>query len=318
MRAIPGHGLLHHVDRRFEIRSNIVRNLVYSNVFKSSIFTSSIFWAVAAALLGGPTDATAADLALKMPVKAPVAAVAEPIYSWTGWYGGLSGGYGSGHSDPGAVITPGSFPLPAGFELDPLVPQPRSIADPDVKGWLFGGQLGYNFQVDRAVFGVESDISWANIGGSRDGAPFSLRIDNDGDGGRIDAAGRVATKLDWFGTVRGRFGYALDRFMPYVTGGLAYGDIKTTVSATGSQFDTGVTPARLIATSNIAASTSSVHVGYALGAGLDWAVTERWMLRAEYMYLNFGRGSAFGIAPITASDSGMNVNLVRGALNYRF
>lgn len=290
-----------------------MRNLVHSSVFTSSLFT----WAVLAALLCGPMDATAADLALQMPVKAPVAAVAAPIYSWTGWYGGLSGGYGWGHSDPGAVITPASFPLPPGFALEPPVPPPGSIADPDVKGWLFGGQLGYNFQFERAVFGVEADISWANIGGSRNGAPFSFLINNP-DHERIDAAGRVATKLDWFGTVRGRFGYAFDRFMPYVTGGLAYGDIKTTVSATASQFDTGVTPATLVATNNFAASTSSVHVGYALGAGVDWAVTERWVLRAEYMYLNFGRGSAFGIAPITASDSGMNVNLVRGALNYRF
>jgi outer membrane immunogenic protein len=258
----------------------------------------------------------AADLPAPMPVMAPVPAPVR-VFSWTGWYGGLSGGYGWGHSDPGAVITPASFPLPPGFVLDPPVPPPGSIADPDVKGWLFGAQLGYNFQFDRAVFGVEADISWANIGGSRNGAPFSLLI-NTPDDGRIDAAGRVATRLDWFGTVRGRFGYAFDRVMPYVTGGLAYGDIKTTVSATASQFDTGVTPATLVATNNFAASANSVHVGYALGAGVDWAVTERWVLRAEYMYLNFGRGSAFGIAPITAFDSGMNVNLVRGALNYRF
>jgi outer membrane immunogenic protein len=260
--------------------------------------------------------ALAADLPAPMPVKAPVPAPV-PVFSWTGWYGGLSGGYGWGHSDPGAVITPASFPLPPGFVLDPPAPPPSSIADPDVKGWLFGAQLGYNFQFDRAVFGVEADISWANIGGSRNGAPFSLLINNPDDG-RIDAAGRVATRLDWFGTVRGRFGYAFDRLMPYVTGGLAYGDIKTTVSATASQFDTGVAPAKLLATNDFAASANSVHVGYALGAGVDWAVTERWVLRAEYMYLNFGRGSAFGIAPITASDSGMNVNLVRGALNYRF
>lgn len=258
----------------------------------------------------------AADLPAPMPVKAPVPAPA-PVFSWTGWYGGLSGGYGWGHSDPGAVITPASFPLPPGFVLDPPVPPPGSIADPDVKGWLFGAQLGYNFQFDRAVFGVEADISWANIGGSRNGAPFSLLI-NTPDDGRIDVAGRVATRLDWFGTVRGRFGYAFDRVMPYVTGGLAYGDIKTTVSATASQFDTGAAPATLLATNSFAASANSVHVGYALGAGVDWAVTERWVLRAEYMYLNFGRGSAFGIAPITAFDSGMNVNLVRGALNYRF
>jgi outer membrane immunogenic protein len=300
------------VDRRFEIRSNIVRKLVYS-----SVFTSSIFWAVAAALLGGPMDATAADLALKMPVKAPVATVAAPIYSWTGWYGGIHGGYGWGDSRPGAAIDPGTVPLPPLWSINGPVPGAIAIADPRTKGGLFGAQLGYNYQFDRTVIGVETDISWSAIKGSTSAAPFSLSVTS-GDDGRFDGTGRLDTKLDWFGTLRGRLGYSLDHVLPYITAGLAYGDIKTGLAVNGSTFDTGVSPARLVASTGGSGFTSSVHTGYALGAGTDWAVTDQWMLRAEYMYLNFGGNGSLSMPLGSVSDSGMTVHLVRGALNYRF
>jgi outer membrane immunogenic protein len=302
------------VDRRFEIRSNIVRKLVYSSVFTSSLFT----WAVSAALLGGPMDATAADLALKMPVKAPVAAVAAPIYSWTGWYGGIHGGYGWGNSRPGAAIDPGTVALPPSWAINGPVPAAIAIADPQTKGGLFGAQLGYNYQLDRTVIGVETDISWSAIKGRSDSAPFSLALTSNGDDGRFDGTGRLETKLDWFGTLRGRLGYSLDHVLPYITAGLAYGDIKTGLAVNGSTFDTGVSPARLVASTGASASASSVHTGYALGAGTDWAVTDQWMLRAEYMYLNFGGNGSLSLPLGSVSDSGMTVHLVRGALNYRF
>src|SRR5260370_38132126 len=118
------------VERRFEIRSNIVRSLVYSNVFTSSLFT----WAVSAALLGGPMDATAADLALKMPVKAPAAAVAAPIYSWTGWYGGIHGGYGWGGSPPRGADGPWTAPPPPVWALNGPGAAPLPIARSQTNG----------------------------------------------------------------------------------------------------------------------------------------------------------------------------------------
>ena len=83
-------------------------------------------------------------------------------------------------------------------------------------GALFGGQLGYNWQTGPIVLGIETDADWTNIKGSTAGL-----------GGVCvaDGGGLCQTKQDWFGTTRGRIGYAFGRFMPYVTGGVAYGDI---------------------------------------------------------------------------------------------
>ena len=83
-------------------------------------------------------------------------------------------------------------------------------------GGLVGGTVGYNYQYDRAVFGVEGDIDWANINGGTTTAGCPLGCQ---------------TKDTWLSTVRGRLGYAAGRFMPFVTGGGAFGDIRASTPA---------------------------------------------------------------------------------------
>ena len=85
----------------------------------------------------------------------------------------------------------------------------------DVNGGLVGGTAGYNWQMGALVFGLEGDVDWTNIRGQRGLRRSALR----------DASN------NWLGTARGRVGYAMDRFMPYVTGGAAFGDIKTSSPA---------------------------------------------------------------------------------------
>ena len=111
-----------------------------------------------------------------------------PGYTWTGFYAGINGGYGWGSSDWN------------GF-----------LSDTDVSGGLVGLTAGYNWQTGALVFGLEGDIDWSNIRGSFASATCPIGCE---------------TKNNWLGTVRGRIGYAFDRVMPYVTGGLAVGDIK--------------------------------------------------------------------------------------------
>ena len=80
----------------------------------------------------------------------------------------------------------------------------------DTSGGLVGGTVGYNYQFGQAVFGVEGDIDWADINGTTNTVcPFGCK-----------------TSDHWLSTVRGRLGYAADRFMPFVTGGAAFGDIR--------------------------------------------------------------------------------------------
>ena len=122
-----------------------------------------------------------------MPAKAP--AYIAPIYNWTGFYVGINGGGGWGGSEFSAPFSTGSF---------------------DTSGGLVGGTIGYNWQMNQFVFGLEGDIDWSNIRGSAACAGTTCEARN-----------------DWLSTVRGRFGYAFDRFMPYVTGGAAFGNIKT-------------------------------------------------------------------------------------------
>src|SRR5262245_41348626 len=136
--------------------------------------------------------ANAADLPRReaMPVKAPI--YSAP-YNWTGFYLGINGGGAWGSSDFSGNFSNGS-------------------SDPD--GGLVGGTIGYNWQLGQTVFGLEGDADWSSVRGSSNC------------GGGLSCE----TRSDYLATVRGRLGYAIDRFMPYVTGGLALGNIKASVS----------------------------------------------------------------------------------------
>jgi len=146
------------------------------------------------------TGASAADLPRAMPpVKAP--AYVPAIYSWNGFYLGINGGGGFGHSDW------------------------SGIGDTHVSGGLVGVTAGYNWQSGQWVFGLEGDIDWSNIKGSFTNAACPTGCE---------------TKNTWLGTARGRIGYAFDRVLPYITGGAAFGNIKATQAGVGSVSDSNV------------------------------------------------------------------------------
>jgi len=201
-------------------------------------------------------SASAADIQRRqaIPVKAPM--YVAPPYNWTGFYVGINGGGGWGRSDFADPFATGSF---------------------KTSGALAGGTLGYNWQMGQAVFGVESDIDWSNIRGSAVCGAFTT----------------CETKNDWLGTVRGRFGYAFDRVMPYVTGGLAVGDIKSSVVGVGSTHDT--------------------KAGWTVGGGVEAAIAGPWTAKVEYLHVDLGRSDA-----ILGSTTKFNTNIVRAGLNYRF
>ncbi len=100
--------------------------------------------------------------------------------NWTGFYAGINGGGGWGGSEFSARFSTDFF---------------------DTSGGLVGGTIGYNWQMNQFVFGLEGDIDWSNIRGSAACVGTTCEARN-----------------DWLSTVRGRFGYAFDRFLPYVTG----------------------------------------------------------------------------------------------------
>jgi outer membrane immunogenic protein len=204
--------------------------------------------------------AAAADLPPR-PAPAPYykAPVVAPVYNWTGFYIGINGGGGFGRSN---------WDSTGGF---------------NTSGGLVGGTIGYNYQAGQAVFGLEGDIDWANINGTTNNVcPLGCK-----------------TSDDWLSTVRGRLGYAADRFMPFITGGAAFGDIKATTPG----FPGG----------------SATNAGWTVGAGLEFAVAQNWTIKAEYLYVDLGKfncGISCGAA--VTDNVSFTTNLVRAGVNYHF
>lgn len=223
--------------------------------------------AAAIAALGFANSADAAD----MPVKAPVykAPPAVALYNWTGFYLGANGGYGWG-------TTTGDI-LPTHF-----------LGNHDINGALFGGQIGFNYQFPASPFvlGVEADWDWADINGS-----ISATL------------GSESVKVENLGTVRGRIGYAWDRFLVYGTGGWAWSS-RVTASCTG------VCP--------LAPDSHSLD-GYTVGGGVEYGITPNLSAKVEYLYVHLDPTDYFISQGCPGACSlGANVNVVRAGLNWRF
>ena len=238
-----------------------------------------VAFALGSLALVGVQAASAADLPVRAPYKAP-AAIA-PAFTWTGFYFGINGGYGGNE-----------FKYP--FEA-PVVSS-SGQASLTSSGFLAGGQLGYNWQVGQWVWGFETDIQWSNIKGELDASastPLGALALNAG------------SELEWFGTVRGRLGYAWERLMVYATGGFAYGSVSTNLNAAGGPL--GV----------FSFSGDSQKTGWTAGAGFEYAITPSISLKTEYLYLDLGSDNVYTTNGFSISEE-TTVHLVRAGLNWRF
>ncbi len=206
------------------------------------------------------TAANAADIIRHRP---PPPVVVAPPYNWTGFYVGINGGGGFGNSDINNVF--GSTGL-------------------DVSGGLVGGTLGYNYQAGNIVFGIEGDGDWSGIQGSSSG--FACPTAN------------CNVHNDWLATVRGRLGYAYGRFLPYITGGAAFGDVKLTPAGLPGDTDT--------------------KTGWTLGGGIEAAISGPWTAKLEYLYVDLGDASCSAANCGVATSTRFQSNIVRAGINYRF
>ena len=211
-----------------------------------------------AALLMGSFAAQAADL-VQPSYKAP-AYVAPAYANWTGFYVGINGGYGFGSSD---------------WDVPPISPDP--------KGFVYGGTLGYNFQTGTWVWGLEGDFDATNIKGSADCFGVS-------DG--------CSTKLPWLATGRLRLGYAgWSNWLPYITGGGAYGDIKATSPA---------------------GSADKAKFGWTAGVGIEWAFLANWSVKLEYLYVDLGSFDCGAVCGAASDNVSFKSSIARIGVNYRF
>jgi outer membrane immunogenic protein len=167
------------------------------------------FVAAAAIVVAAIGYGHAADLPTpSLPPPLPAA-----VYSWTGVYLGINGGFGTGNSNwsDGLVGTTGSFPI---------------------SGYLIGGTAGFNYQIGEYVFGIEGDGDWTNLNGNSGSTCGAITA-------VLTPPVGCQTQSQWLATVRGRVGYAFDRILLYGTAGAAFGNIQTGLNPP-STFDSSI------------------------------------------------------------------------------
>ncbi|MCW5689680.1 MAG: porin family protein [Pseudolabrys sp.] len=237
--------------------------MISSKTFRSVIVGAGI-------LVAGTVPGAAADMAPEYKVLAPSRA-----FTWTGVYAGVNAGYAFGDADSTLVLPAASNPFSSKYD-----------------GFIGGAQLGYNWQVGSAVFGVEAEINYADVSGSKLIPSTTVTTTN---------------TLEWFGAGRGRIGYAFERVMPYVAGGFAFGKNKLEVNDVAN---------------NVKVSDTATHVGWTLGGGVEVAGRDRWSARIEYIYVDLRNKDSY-LADVIGGlgsymDADLKFGLVRAGVNYRF
>ena len=200
--------------------------------------------------------AAAADMPARMATKA-VPYVA--LYNWTGFYVGANLGYGWGRVSDDLGLVGGSL-----------------------NGVIGGGQIGYNWQMNNLVLGLETDFQGSGQRQTTTAGAFT-----------------ITDRIRYFGTVRARVGYAWDRTLLYVTGGYAYTNVGSDVTGPG-----------------VAGSSNTTKSGGTVGAGLEYAFAGPWTAKLEYLYIDSGSQSVS--SGIFTDNVRIKNHIARVGVNYRF
>jgi outer membrane immunogenic protein len=224
--------------------------------------------------------ASAADLAPRY-YKAPPPIV-EAAYNWSGFYGGINGGWGTSHNCWTNTAVFGVAAPPAGEGCH------------DASGGTVGGQIGYRWQASNWVFGLEAQGNWADFSGSNVTPVFG------------DTTNR--TRIDAFGLFTGQIGYAWNNALLYVKGGAAVTDNRYDgiTTSTGALFD----------------HASDTRWGGTVGAGVEYGFAPNWSAAVEYDHLFMGTSSYAFATPAGVNfrndDVRQDADLVTVRVNYRF
>ncbi|WP_298373676.1 carbohydrate porin [uncultured Bradyrhizobium sp.] len=219
--------------------------------------------ALGAAAFGTPVSA--ADMAVKSP------AMNAAVYNWTGFYVGGHVGYGDGS------LGPDTNPLPLQGVFFPHT----------VTGGIGGFQVGYNHQfANRFVLGVEADATFVG--------PIDLPRRR---------LGPFNSSIDYVGTVRGRAGYSFGTWMPYITGGFAWGHSQVRVND---------------AAGNVISEPGQYQTGWTVGAGAEFALSGNWTAKLEYDYVDLSRRTLglndFGMPGVSIEP---RLQMLKFGLNYQ-
>jgi outer membrane immunogenic protein len=208
--------------------------------------------------------ASAADLPARTMAPAPAPILAAPVFTWTGFYAGVHGGYITNETT-GTLVGLGGGAAAAGAATF----GGTGARGLDNDGFMFGGQIGGNVQFGMFVAGIEADISYVDIGASNVVTTTGLAGGNGTTTFRSD--------MEYFGTVRGRLGLAFDRVMVYATGGLAYADLGYGVDFV----------AAAPGTARLRGDGDDTEFGWTVGGGIEFAITNNLTIKGEYLYYEF-------------------------------
>ena len=250
--------------------------------------------------------ALAADLPSRAPP--PVYVPPAPIFTWTGIYVGGQIGYGWLNGNNNFT---GFDPVTGAFVA--------TNVGGSANGVIGGANVGYNYQINQFVIGLEGTVDGTSISNTAVANVPLL-------GGNFGVTANSSIPIE--GSIRGRLGYAWDRVLIYATGGVAFGAFRTDFNG----FGMGAGGVPITGSTNV----SDTRVGWTVGGGIQYAVTNNWSVRAEYRYTDFGSinealfpglggigvaGPAGAIvrgASLSGGDHHIQQNLVQVGFDYKF
>ncbi len=233
--------------------------------------------AAAAVVVVLAPSAFAADL--RDPVRAPP----TPVFSWTGFYIGANGGWGSSRNC---------------WDLVPPTPVPPALLGPEgchnATGAVAGGQIGYRWQAGALVLGVEALGDWADLKGANVSPPFPATTNR--------------SQIDAFGLFTGQIGWAVQNVLLYFKGGAAVADsrFRYTDNVTGA----------------VLGAANDARWGGTAGVGFEYGFATNWSIALEYDHL-FMPSRTFDFVSPTGAYAGtlairQDVDLVTARVNYKF
>lgn len=286
--------------------------------------------------LAAVVSASSADLGRRPVYKAPPPPL-PVVYNWSGFYVGLNAGGTWAAGDACNTLSPSAwdigFPHGNGSQTAAHLAAISTAgtgcqSNSNNAGFIGGGQIGYNWQFTNWVFGVETDIQGISHSNSGDSFTNVVAV------GSADPSNYIASlsadkRVDWLGTLRGRLGVlATPTALIYVTGGLAYGGVKTDASINIVN-DVYNIPSHTIAGGG-SGSASETKAGWTVGGGLEWMFAPQWSVKAEYLYYDLGSQDSNYTILVHDNASGLNAefaghasadfkgHIARAGINYHF
>lgn len=260
------------------------------------------------------SSAFAADLSRRQAVAPAPAFSAVPVFTWTGFYLGISGGYLSNRDSD--VDTVGLLQGNINAVAANARPSRQRL---DNEGFLIGGTAGYNLQISNFVFGIEGDVSYVDA----DKTVTQFNPIQFGTNAPGTLRNTFRQDMDFFSTVRGRVGLAFDRVMLFGTGGAAIGSFENTADFSSPR----------LGPTQFFGRRDETKVGYTVGGGIEFALPAAFSLgtaatfKTEYLYYNLGRTNVAVLPAATGTPAGVGGyasrfenegHIIRGGINFKF